>query len=174
MAKLNGVVLVKEAIEYNGIRYERVGEGKAQLGDILRVDKLHTHSDAPYYLNISEGTYYEVSHFDVLHNPQIIDDKSCSLDVSVSGCMTSYTLFRKVCNDGLDNKEAAEWWVALERKVGEFKVGDLVRDEQCHGIVYDVGEKLLSIRSAARPYDVMDKDNVVHFMPVEAIVSPSD
>ncbi|MCY9760378.1 hypothetical protein M5X06_12695 [Paenibacillus alvei] len=84
MAKLNGVKTVAEAIEYNGVKYEKVDE-KAQAGDILRVDD----SD---YIWVTDGAYYEVHRVDSSDDPQIIDNDGDSFD----GADVEYTLFRKV------------------------------------------------------------------------------
>lgn len=84
MAKLNGVKAVAEAIEYNGVKYEKV-DGTPKAGDILRVDE----SDYSY---VTEGAYYEVDHVDSSNDPQIIDNDGDVFD----GAETEYTLFRKV------------------------------------------------------------------------------
>lgn len=84
MAKLNGVVLTTAAIEYNGVKYEKIGE-TPKVGDILRVDD----SD---YRWVTEGAYYEVSSVDAFNDPQIIDNDGDKFD----GANIEYTLFRKV------------------------------------------------------------------------------
>lgn len=63
MAKLNGVKVVAEAIEYNGVRYEKV-EGVVRVGDIVR-------AMTDDYVDVAGGEFYEVVSGDY---PHLIDD----------------------------------------------------------------------------------------------------
>ncbi|MFW5434304.1 hypothetical protein [Paenibacillus apiarius] len=64
MAKLNGVKVVKEAIEYNGVEYEKV-DGKAQVGDIVRSNC----EDVDHFPN---GAFYTV--VDDSDGPCVVDE----------------------------------------------------------------------------------------------------
>lgn len=84
MAKLNGVVLTAEAIEYNGVKYEKIDE-TPKAGDIVRYDESHS-------FVLTDGGYYEVTHLDEWNDPQIVDDEGDEFDL---GC-EDYATFRKV------------------------------------------------------------------------------
>ncbi|MCR8843124.1 hypothetical protein NQ117_05480 [Paenibacillus sp. SC116] len=76
MAKLNGVVLTSEAIEYNGAKYERY-TGTPHVDDIVRVDDLEGTSED----YATEGAYYSVVRVDSYNDPQITDNEGDELNV---------------------------------------------------------------------------------------------
>ena len=79
MAKLNGVTMVSERIQYNGADYVKFDE-KAVKGDIIRFD------DSSRCINT--GAFYEVTRIDRHGDPQIIDEENdeydlCGMDIAV-------------------------------------------------------------------------------------------
>lgn len=183
MAKLNGVVLTTETIEYNGVLYEKINKDVVGLGNILRVNRLSPTS--PYYSRLSEGAYYEVSHFCPLGHLMIIDDWHRSRDADEICGLTDSTLFRKARtvpessatvpfddepDEEPDDEETAKW-AAIGRKVGEFKVGDIACDGQQHGIVCDVGISIIWIRCVGGLNPYIRKSDVTYHIPVESILN---
>jgi len=83
MAKLNGVVLLAETIEYNGVKYAKSDED-AVKGDIIRFE-----DDRSYVTN---GAFYEVTRIDSSNDPQIIDNDGDEYDL----CGKEYTVFKRV------------------------------------------------------------------------------
>ncbi|MCY9532933.1 hypothetical protein M5X04_26855 [Paenibacillus alvei] len=124
MAKLNGVKTVAEAIEYNGVKYEKINE-KAQVGDIL-------HADESYDDYVTGGAYYEVDHLDSWDDPQIIDNDGDEFD----GADVKYTLFRKV------TEPHTQQYREVSRKA---EVGEKAKVVGGHSHLYKRGDVVVAI-----------------------------
>lgn len=164
MAKLNGVVLTAEAIEYNGEKYEKV-EGEAKVGDIVR-------SECERIRHFPNGAFYSVnSNASATFVVDEDGDKYCGVVGDVD-----FTVFRKVTEPVTESPQQYRE-VNREANVGErIKIVAPETETKAYE-VDDILTVKISKENGVYTYDtwvfVFHREYVV-LEPIAPIEKPSD
>lgn len=127
MAKLNGVVLTAEAIEYNGVKYAKV-EDKAQVGDIVR-------SECNNLSHFPNGAFYSVS--SNASATFVVDedgDKYCRVVGD-----EDFTVFRKVTEPVTEQAPVTPQQYREAKR--EANVGECIKIVKCADARYQNGDE---------------------------------